>query len=334
MKISRQGVLLLMAAVIWALGLMGVPGAPAQNGKSQTGLHAQGTIGMDVSDLAVLDALGFLSPSQVEPWGRLFADETERLLLAAGDTVYVAFDKGRYTKPGDLFTVFHSSSELEQPLSGEDLGYVISFSGRVVLTKEVKPHMFQAQIVECYHPIQVGDPVIPFERVSSCVQLTSPQPTTSTDLKDLRIPVVAAKGLNEIIGQMSVVYLNDGHKQGIHRGNIFQILVRAETDQPKDPDLPDQVLGYLLILEARPATSTGIVITAKREFSSGATLKAIFLEPALRKALTHFGIECKETDIKNHPLLVLDRLIQEAGPRAEIPEAFILLSKMRRCRID
>jgi len=334
MNAPRQAVRLLMAVSIFAVGLMLVPRVSADSGTTGMFSQAQGETGIDLSDLIDTDALGFLSPEQVRPWGQLYADETERLLIASGDTVYVSFDKGRFVKPGDLFTVFDSSSELEHPLSGKDVGYVISSLGRVVLKQEVKPNLFKAQIVECYHPMQVGNPVIPFEPVSPCLRLTSPERTASGDIKSAKITVVAARGLRQVIGQRSVVYMNDGQRQGIRRGNIFQILVRPQTDQPKEPGLPDQVLGYLIILEARPATSTGIVITAKSEFYSGATLKAVDLEQALRKALSHFDMKYDDADIENRPIEVLDRLLQKTGPHAEVPAAFILLSKMPRCRIE
>ena len=61
--------------------------------------------GLDVTELTDVNALGFLSPQEVAPWGNIFSDETERIFLAGGDTVYVAFEKGHSIKPGDLFTV-------------------------------------------------------------------------------------------------------------------------------------------------------------------------------------------------------------------------------------
>ncbi len=136
---------------------------------------AKGPIGIDVSELTVVEALGFLSSEGVSPWGRLFADETERIFLAEGDTVYVAFDKGHNVKPGDLFTVYKSSRELDHPLTGRDLGYVVSFMGRIVLKSEVKPALYKAKIVESYSPIRVGDTLFPFTSVSPCVKLSNPE---------------------------------------------------------------------------------------------------------------------------------------------------------------
>jgi len=307
-----------------------IPPSEGKGPASQTQTHT----GIDVSELTELDALGFLSLEKVKPWGHLFADETERMLLARGDTVYVAFEKEHRVKPGDLFTVFHTSSQLDHPLTGRDLGYVVSFLGRVVLKKEVKPHLFKAEIVECYSPMQVGDPIIGFEPVSPCIRLCSPEWEKSPEPEGLKVPVVAAKDLNQVIGQFSVLYLDHGHKHGIHRGNLFQIVTHAEHDQPKEPPLPDQVLGYLLVLEARPTTSTGLVMTAKRELFSGIMLKAIDIKHSLKELLTRYGIQHEDAELDNDPLRVLDSLREEAGSKTDLPEAFLLLSKLPKCRIN
>ena len=327
-----------IAAVLFFLSLALLPGggmaqSSPQPAEKDPGSHTQGRTGIDVSEFTEMDALGFLSPEEVKPWGRLFSDETERILLARSDTVYVAFEKGHYIKPGDLFTVFNSSSELEHPLTGRDLGYVISFLGRVVLKTEVKPGLFKAEIIESYRPIQVGDPVIPFQPVSPCIQLSSPEPKASNASDPFKIPVVAAKDLSQVIGQLSVLYMNHGHKHGVQRGNLFQILGTGEPDQPKEAALPDQVLGYLLILEARPSTSTGLVITSRREFYSGSMLKAIDLKQTLKKLLTHYGLEHNDADLENRPIDILNRLTEEVGSRTDLPEALLLLIKMPRCQI-
>ncbi len=337
MRTHYQAIRLWIAAGIFLLDLVllnGVSAQPIQHPvRKDSASQNRARTGIDVSEFTQVDALGFLSPKEVKPSGHLFSDETEKILLARGDTVYVAFEKGHDVKPGDLYTVFNSSSELEHPLSGKDIGYVITYLGRVVLKTEARPHLFKAEIVESYRPMQIGDPVLPFQPVSPCIQLSSPEPETSDPSKAFKIPVVAAKGLTQVIGQFSVLYLNNGHKHGVHRGNLFQIVARGEPDQPPDPSLPDQALGYVLVLEARPDTSTGLVITAKREFYSGTMLKAIDLKEDLRKLLTYYGTEHDDADLENNPLHVLSRLTEEVGSRTDLPEAFLLLSKMPRCPI-
>ncbi|MBW2048847.1 MAG: hypothetical protein JRJ09_10035 [Deltaproteobacteria bacterium] len=291
-----------------------------------------GPLGIDVSDLTDVEALGFLSHGKVSPWGRLFADETDRIFVAEGDSVYVAFEKGYQVKPGDLFTVYKSSDQLDHPITGKDLGYVVYFMGRVVLKREVKPSLYKAKIVESYNPMQVGDPLIPFTWLSPCVRLAPPDWKKLKKLEGPELSVVASKALMEIMGQLSVVYMDHGLIHGIRRGNFFKIVARPEENLPKEPVLPDQALGYLLILEARPHTSTGIVVRANREFSSGAMLRAIHVVGEVKDALIHYGkTDWKETDLESDPLGVLKRLRTGARPEPELPESLHILATMPGC---
>jgi hypothetical protein len=336
---THHGIIhLLIAAAVFLLGPALLTSASAQSdvdfGKKDPSSKNQTRMGINVSEYTDVDALGFLSLKEVRPWGHLFSDETDRILLALRDTVYVAFDSEEHVKPGDRYTVFHSSCEQDHPLTGRDLGYVISYLGTVLIKSEVKPGIFKAEVIQSYKPMQIGNPVIPFQPVSPCVQITSPETGRSDLSAQIDIPVAAAKDLMQVIGQFSIVYMNHGHAQGIQRGNLFQIMAPPESDHPRGPTAPDRVLGYVLILEARPETSTGLVITAKREFRSGTMLRPVHLKEVLRNRLSYCGIDYKEADLQHNPLDVLKRLVQQVGSQINLPEAFLLLSSMPKCPVD
>jgi len=289
--------------------------------------------GIDVSEFTDVSALGFLSPRKISPSGRLISDETERMLLAQGDPVYVSFEQGHPAKPGDLFTVFHSSSVIDHPLSGRNVGYVITYLGRVVLKTEIRPGVFKGEIIESYQPLKVGDPVIPFQPISPCVLLSNATTVTADPSDRMKMPVVAAKDRTEVMGQYSVVYMDHGHKNGVHRGNLFEILGRGEPDPQPDAKAPDPVVGYLIVVDAGPSTSTGLVITAKREFYAGTLLRAVDLKQALARVLAYYGMAQDPAEIENNPLSVVSRLKETVGSRSDLPEAFLLLSKLPRCPI-
>jgi hypothetical protein len=334
----RQALHLLIAAVVILSGWVWVNRASARPGvqsDTKTGSSRNHVrTGIDVSEFTDVDGLGFLSPEEVKPWGRLFSDETDRILLAQGDVTYVAFEEGSNPKPGDLYTVYNSSSELDHPFTGRDMGYVISFLGRVILEKEVRPGIFKTRIIESFKPMQMGDPVIPFQPISPCVRISTPQPESPDPSTGVTVSVAAAKDLSQVMGQFSVIYLNHGHAHGIHRGNLLQIASPVEADQPKEPVLPDRALGYILILEARPQTSTGLVITAKREFSSGVLLKPVPVEEILKKCLSYYGVDYNETALENSPLDILKRLTEETGSQTDLPEPLRLLSTMPTCSLN
>jgi len=237
--------------------------------------------GIDVSRMTNIESIGFLSTKEVGPWGRIFSDKTERVILVKGDTVYVAIRKTSNIKPGDLFTVYHQTPDV--------VGYLVSFLGRVLLNeqlkdsggKQTKKSVYKAEIIENFKGMRVGDPILPFYPISSCVRPTQPdwgklkKFKGCRDLEECRVPIVSSKGKREIIGQFSVVYLAAGYNYGIRRGNLFEIVKKGRDDAPGAPALPDVVLGHLLILEARPGTATGVVLSTTAEFSKGSFAKTI-----------------------------------------------------------
>ncbi len=126
--------------------------------------------------------------------------------------------------------------------------------------------------------------VIPFEPASSCIEPTPvEEPFTET--------IHAGKDDLKILGETSVVYFDRGLKQGVRKGNLFELVRTKLVPKPWLGDksytstrmlprskimLPDMSIGIVLIVDARQNTSTGIVVSAKEEFYPGAPIKAGF----------------------------------------------------------
>ncbi|MFO7984848.1 MAG: hypothetical protein R6U38_03225 [Desulfatiglandaceae bacterium] len=285
-------------------------------------------IGVNVSEFTDVNAMGFLSPDGVKPWGKIHSDETERLFLAQGDTVYVAFESGGDVKPGDLFTVYSGSDSVAHPLSGGDTGVVISYLGKVMLKSQVNEGLYKGEIVESYCQMQVGDPIFPFTPVSACVQATDPDWGRFKALDAPSIPVVAGKNLYEFLGQYSVAYLAHGLKNGIHRGNLLEILGPPEAAQ-----VPALILGYLLILESRPESATGIVIASKREFPRGTFVRPVNLEKTLHKVAVYYG-QNHATFKTGGVLESLFRLKKKVGSDLDLPQALQVIWRLPTCSMQ
>ena len=224
--------------------------------------------GIDVSGFTNVEAIGFLSPVEVAPWGRISSAEHERALLSHGETIYVGISKGCQVRSGDLFTICQVSPMLKQPMTGQNLGYVVSFLGRIVLKEQIKGFTYKAEIVKSFSEIHLGDLLLPYEPVSPCVR---PMPLE----RDLSMNIVAVKDSHEIIGQSSIVYFDYGRKHGIRRGNFFEIVKKIGVGPPKQTHLLDVVMGHVLILEARPDVATGVVVFSKQELSKGAIVRSL-----------------------------------------------------------
>ncbi len=221
--------------------------------------------GVDVSGLTNVDSIGFLSKQKVRSWGHIFSSESEKVILCEGDTVYIRVEKERPIKHGDQFIVYRESTLLKHPLTKKKMGYIISVLGRIVIKNQLKDlvngRLFIAEVVDSYREVRLGDQIFTYEPISPCIQ---PLPLD----REITTNIVAVKDQNELIARFSVIYLERGYNHGIRKGNLFEIV-------KKTPALPDVVLGHVLVLEARPDTSTCVVIDAKKEFSSGALIRSI-----------------------------------------------------------
>lgn len=227
-------------------------------------------MGIDVSSLANTKALGFLIQDTIEPWGRIFDFETEKILISENDTVYVKMYK-KGIKPGDKFTIYTVSNPIKHPLTGEKFGYIHSFKG-ILEIKKAKENYHIAIIDESFRTIYKNDLLIPLHTVSSCI-LPIPCQGTFTAY------IWAAKDNTELLGQYSVVYIDAGRNRGIRKGNILKTIEERESisdEQKKERvSLPPTLLGKILILQTTDDTSTGVVFWASKNFTNGVKVRPL-----------------------------------------------------------
>ena len=247
--------------------------------------ESQKTMGINVSGLTNVETIGFFSKKSMMFKGRVVSAQDEKVVLSKGDIAYVAFDKDRQVNPGDSFTVCKASRlQIKDSVTGKNLGVVVTFLGKLIIREQVsedklkeikgwlkgrvKKDLFKAEIIKNYKEIHIGNPLMAYEPISSCVR---PLPTSH----ELTTRIVAVKDRHDIIGQWSVVYLAQGFSNGIRRGNVFEIVKKKMFDASGKPSFSEMVMGYLLILESRQDTATGVVVAAKKEFPVGSFVRSL-----------------------------------------------------------
>jgi hypothetical protein len=225
-------------------------------------------MGIDVSSLTNVNALGLLLHEMIVPWGKIFDFKTEKILLSEGDTVYVKMYKENIN-PGDKFTVYSISDPINHPLTRQQFGYIYFFKGVLEIEKAQKGYHI-AKINESFKTIYKNDLLIPYHPVSSCIL---PIPYQN----DISAHIVAAKDKLELLGQYSVIYIDAGSKKNIQTGNIFEaIQERESTSEPLTKEtvaLPPTILGKILILKTTEYTSAGVVFWASKNFTNGVKVR-------------------------------------------------------------
>ncbi len=257
--------------------------------------------GIDVSGLTKPEAMGYFSTVPVEGWGFVEATTGSNLGLSVGETAFVRFEKNADTiRKGQEFAIATCSSLIRHPLTGKPVGYIVSTRGRLVVKEHIRDSHFRAEVSTVYSEVGVGSLVMPIAPSSSCVL------PTATDPK-LYGNIVALKENQQVIGQFAVVYLDAGFKDGVRRGSIFDLIkiinVPAVNFQKESfgtaaselanrfskeayladfwkklqegEKLYEDSVGKIIVVEARPDTSTAVVLSCSRDLSTGAFVKGV-----------------------------------------------------------
>jgi len=259
------------------------------------------TLGIDVSGFIRPEAMGYLSLVNVEPWGFIEATTIPKLGLEQGDTAFVRFEKNADTiRRGQEFSIAKASPMIRHPLTDRPLGYIVSTRGMLVIKERINDDYFSAEVIKVFSEIGVGNIVIPKAPTSSCIQ------PMATDPK-LYGNIVALKENQQIIGQFSVVYLDSGFKDGVKRGSVFDLVkiisvpspnlgrdsfekIAAEVTEKLSKEdylidfwqkiqegvkIHEHSVGKLIVVEARPDSSTAVVLTSSHELEKGAFVKGV-----------------------------------------------------------
>lgn len=187
---------------------------------------------------------------------------------------------------------------VRHPLTDRPMGDVISIRGAVVVKEHLQQDYFLAEVTDVYMEFGIGALILPFEPMSPCVQ------PTATDPK-LYGNIVALKDDRTIIGGGTVVYLDAGFKDGIQRGQVFEVVRISKIPSPdwnrssfeeivnevgstlsketyladfwtkinEGKSLYEFPVGKLMVVESRPNSSTAVVLSASEDLYAGTFVK-------------------------------------------------------------
>ena len=176
------------------------------------------------------------------------------------------------------YGVARKGSPIVDPVSGEMLGVNIGDIGNASLLASVDAEFLDAEVKEfevtrITEEVRIGDRLIPVEEgiLDAYFQPKSPD----ADIEDGFM--VAVDGGVTQIGQMDIVTINRGKREGLGVGDVLAIYQTGEV--VIDPiagdavSLPDARAGVLMIFAAYEKASYGLVLSASRPLSVGDKVK-------------------------------------------------------------
>lgn len=223
----------------------------------------QSTTGYKTSGSVRLQSLSFISEVELDTVGEISHSGAPKIELVFGDPVYLDFYKRQKVSVGDRFHVIEKIRKVPDPEGNfSTLGWLMKRKAVAEIT-QIKKNIVQAVIIDSYNSVKRGDKIVPFEPT-----LRKVNPHTTS--KQLVGKIVEAENQQFLISNNDFVFLNLGKQQGVDDGLEMVVVRRGDGIFPEDDkELPNVVVGRLLVVEARENTSSAYVLDLKNSLSIG-----------------------------------------------------------------
>ena len=235
------------------------------------------------ADTVFLRDEGYIEDHSDQDWGEITGAPEDKMFLTDGDEIYLHVGGDREVKIGQELTIF-------RPVRDASSGKVIQLLGTVRLNDwNPEDRVARGRIIESLDVIERGSRVGPIGRRFQVVPPVR-------NLTDVSAAVVASVHPHNFYGQNQVVFIDKGEADGLKVGNRLFILRRGDAwrrslatpgaayrispestnlpDMEKTPgtkdegNYPQEVVGELRILEARPHSSTCLVTQSRLEIEN------------------------------------------------------------------
>ena len=211
----------------------------------------------------------FVTPRELQESGKIFASFEEKLLLSLHDRAYVRFADKAKVKPGESYEIYKTERPVRHPVTGELFGYQTTIIGgaKVVAVDDKAVTM---DISHAYEPIERGALVgLRMDRMVKQVQKRPNQRQMDGFI------IAAQQEIISEIGEHHVVFLDKGRADGVEEGNTFTVVRsgdpygREMNEIMRDPKLPKEDVGTLLVVDAQQTSSAALVMRSFRELYVG-----------------------------------------------------------------
>jgi chemotaxis protein MotB len=256
-RAMRQSALAaVLGALIWSLG------APCSSLSADSEALQAALQQVKVGEGALTFSSGYITkdePPAVGQVHRITGDNLaagNRLLVGAGDLVYVRFFKGETVAVSDYFTLYRRIQDIYHPLRGNYLGELYMIVG-VAQVMDISQNLAGVRIVRSYGQITPGDGVMRF------APPPVPQPAAAgRRLPDVPGTIVAVTPQRFLVAQQHVVYIDWGAKDGLVVGDRLDVHRTSGS-------LPIRKIGELRVLSLEESTGTALIVKSTSSFLRG-----------------------------------------------------------------
>lgn len=213
----------------------------------------------------------FITQQEIEGVGTIKGSREEKENLSQYDSIYIEYNGTNQVQIGQKYLIVRTIKEINHPISGDFVGYHVQIQGIANVLK-VEGKIATGIIILSYNPIYRGDKVIPWkEKLNKQIDI---KPNTA----NVRGNIVDSKYSLTSYGERNLVFIDRGTSHGVQEGNVFDC-VRKQEGMIKlgdnfdptawDDELPMEIYGRIMVVDARETASTALVVSSIKELCPG-----------------------------------------------------------------
>ena len=207
----------------------------------------------------------FITSKPIPSWGTIVGTQDKVVNLSKGEVVYVQLEPGKTVKPGDRFTLLQVGQTMNHPLTGEEMGRLVTNPGELVIV-EGKDRIVTAKVRQSFKPILRGDYILTPAPVRA-----EAGPTRSLKKIEGRI-IFTLEGI-ENISSNELVFIDRGSQDGVIVGTpfrIYQLSDDFDENLKDDPSLlPLNRVGRAVVVAVQEKTSTALITRSSQGIHIG-----------------------------------------------------------------
>jgi hypothetical protein len=187
------------------------------------------------------------------------AADQRHLISGPGDKVY---GRGLFPDGERAYGIYRAGDIYRDPLTDELLGYQAQDIGNARLLSSNEDEVTELEITRISEEVRIRDRLLPMEE--RILDATFHPRAPAVDIVDGFM--IAVDGGVTQIGEMSIVVINKGKRDGIEIGNVLAVYQAGELIFDKvaeeNVQLPDSRAGLAMVFESFEKASYAIILKA------------------------------------------------------------------------
>jgi hypothetical protein len=252
------------------LYLVWIDGQPRLRLRRGRNVKLQPNMRVDPLDLAIpsipLDEISaflrrhrIMSAEELNDSAYVLAGAQDHLLSAPGDRI---FARGYFPEGERAFGIYRAGADYRDPITDELLGYQAQEIGNGNLVSSSREEVQTLEVTRVTEEVRLADRLLPMEE--RIIDATFHPRAPEREIVDGFM--IAVDGGVSQIGNMDIVVLNRGRREGVEIGQVMAIYQAGKLIEDRvaggNVALPDVRAGLLMVFEAFDKASYAIVLKA------------------------------------------------------------------------